>query len=263
MRTLSQARQGWIDIEAQETQLLRQLTVEDGVRQVLALQSEFEPLLMETEKVFRQPRIDAFVQLQTRLLALNRTNGAKMHSLVRSVAVLQDRLELAGLPSVVIGGLAVGAWGEPRLTRDADLKVLAHREDRTKLLRLLDDFTPLNADPDEAFRRHGIAFFLDPNGTRIDVMLAETSFDENAVGRARLVELQPGLAVRLCSAEDLIVYKMVSIRAQDRVDVEGIIRRQGERLDDRYVEDWLRQFEQAPDDSPLIAEYQRLRKRPA
>lgn len=261
MTTLSQARQGWVEIEAQETQLLRQLTVEDGVRKVVVLQDEFEPLLIETEAIFRQSRIDAFVQLQARLAALNHTNGAKMQSLVRSVAALQERLEKAGLPSVVIGGLAVGAWGGPRLTRDADLKVLAHREDRARLLRLLDDFTPLNADPEEAFRRHGIAFFLDPSGTRIDVMLAETSFDESAMGRARLVELHPGLAVRLSSAEDLIVYKMVSIRAQDRVDVEGIIRRQGERLDDRYVEDWLRQFEQALDDSTLLEEYRRLRKR--
>jgi hypothetical protein len=94
-------------------------------------------------------------------------------------------------------------------------------------------------------------------------MLAETSFDENAVGRARMVELQPGLAVRLCSAEDLVVYKMVSVRAQDRVDVEGILRRQGERLDDRYVENWLRQFELALDDSTLVEEYRRLRKRSA
>jgi hypothetical protein len=33
--------------------------------------------------------------------------------------------------------------------------------------------------------------------------------------------------VRVCSAEDLIIYKSVSLRAQDRLDVEGIIRRQG------------------------------------
>ncbi len=122
------------------------------------------------------------------------------------------------------------------------------------------DFTPLHADPDEAFRRHGIAFFQDPAGTRVNVMLAETLFDETAIGRASAVELQPGLAVRLCSAEDLIVYKIVSLRAQDRLDVDGIIRRQDNRLDDGYVEDWLRQFEQALDDSTLIGEYRRLRK---
>ncbi|MFZ1475357.1 MAG: hypothetical protein WBE17_10665, partial [Anaerolineae bacterium] len=167
--------------------------------------------------------------------------------------------EEAGVPSVVIGGLAVSAWGEPRLTRDADLKVLARRDERGRILELVSDFTPLHADPDEAFRRHGIAFFQDPAGTRVDVMLAETTFDETAIGRARVMELKPGLVVRVCSPEDLIVYKMVSLRTKDRVDVEGIIKRQGNRLDDRYVENWLHLFEQALDDSTLVAEYRRLR----
>lgn len=261
MSDLSQARQGWVEVEALETDLLRRLSIKEGVQQYLALQREFEPLLQETEGAFRQQRTEALIQLQARLAALNSRNGATMENLVRSVANLQDRLEKAGVPSVVIGGLAVSVWGEPRLTRDADLKVLARRDDRGRLLQLLADFTPLHADPDDAFRRHGIAFFHDPSGTRIDVMLAETSFDETAIGRARSIELQPGLAMRVCSAEDLVVYKMVSVRAQDRLDVEGIIRRQGKGLDDRYVEGWLRQFEQALDDSTLIEEYRRLRKR--
>ena len=260
MMDLSQARQDWTEIDAIKTQLLRHLTLEQGMQQYLALQREFEPQLQETEGIFRQQRIDALTQLQARLATLNTRNGAVMEHLIRSVADLQRRLEEAGVPSAVIGGLAVSAWGEPRLTRDADLKVLARRDERGRILELVADFTPLHADPDEAFRRHGIAFFQDPAGTRIDVMLAETSFDETAIGRARAVELQPGLAVRLCSAEDLIVYKIVSLRTQDRLDVEGIIRRQGNRLDDQYVEDWLRQFEQALDDSTLIGEYRRLRK---
>jgi hypothetical protein len=259
MMDLSRIRQGWTEIEALETQLLRRLTVQQGVKQYLALQREFEPQLQETEGIYRQKRIEALAQLQARLASLNTHNGVAMEYLSRSVAVLQRHLEVAGIPSMVIGGLAVGAWGEPRLTRDADLKVLMRRDERARILQLLADFTPLHVDPDEAFRRHGIAFFQDPSGTRIDVMLAETSFDETAIGRAHMVELQPGLAIRVCSAEDLIVYKMVSLRTQDRLDVEGIIRRQGNRLDDRYVEGWLRQFEQALDDSTLISEYRRLR----
>lgn len=98
------------------------------------------------------------------------------------------------------------------------------------------------------------------HGARVDIMLAETSFDETAIGRGRTVELLPGLRLRVCSAEDLIVYKMVSLRTQDRVDVEGIVRRQGDRLDDRYVENWLSKFEQALDDSTLLTEYRRLRQ---
>ncbi|MEI2688665.1 MAG: hypothetical protein V9H69_02720 [Anaerolineae bacterium] len=257
---LSRVRQGWSEIDALETEILRRLTMEAGIEQYLALQAEFEPQLQASEPYFRQQRNDALAQLQARLLTLNRKNGAVMEDLVRSVARLQQRLEQAGIPSAVIGGLAVSAWGEPRLTRDANLKVLARRDERGRILQLLADFTPLHADPDEALRRNGVAFFQDPAGARIDIMLAETSFDETVIGRASLIELQPELVVRVCSAEDLIVYKSVSLRTQDRFDVEGIIRRQGDRLDDRYVEDWLRQFEQALDDSTLVAEYRRLRQ---
>lgn len=257
---LRQHQQGWAEIEALETQILRQVTIEQGIEQFLALQREFEPRLQATEETFRPPRIQALTQLQTRLAALNHRNGASMQNLIHSVAHIQQRLEKAGIPSVVIGGLAVSVWGEPRLTRDVDLKVLGRREERGHLLQLLADCTPLHADPDEAFRRHGIAFFQDPTGTRVDVMLAETSFDETAIGRARMIEMQPGLFVRVCNPEDLIIYKMVSVRDRDRSDVEGIIRRQGDTLDDDYVLDWLRQFEQALDDSTLVVEYRRLRQ---
>ena len=134
-----------------------------------------------------------------------------------------------GLVSIMtIGGLAVSIWGQPRLTRDVYVKVLARRDERAKVLHLLADYTPLHANPDEAFRRQGLAFFQDQDGTRVDILLAETSFDETALGRAKAIEIEPGQSVRVCTAEDLIVYKMVSVRTQDRVDVEGIIQRQAD-----------------------------------
>ena len=46
-----------------------------------------------------------------------------MENLLPSIVALQERLSDAGIPSVVIGGVAVAAWGEPRVTRDVDLKV--------------------------------------------------------------------------------------------------------------------------------------------
>lgn len=135
MMELSQARQGWEEIDALETQLLRRLTVQQGILQYLALQREFEPQLQETEGIFRQQRIQALTQLQARLTEFSFRNGAVMDYLIRSVADLQRRLEKAGIPSAVIGGLAVGAWGEPRLTRDVDLKVLAQRDERGRAWR--------------------------------------------------------------------------------------------------------------------------------
>jgi hypothetical protein len=41
-----------------------------------------------------------------------------MESLVRSIRTLQRRLQEADIPSIVIGGVAIALWGEPRVTRD-------------------------------------------------------------------------------------------------------------------------------------------------
>ena len=52
-----------------------------------------------------------------------------MENLFRSIQSLQERLLENEIPSIVIGGVAVAAWGEPRVTRDVDLKILLGRED--------------------------------------------------------------------------------------------------------------------------------------
>ena len=130
-------------------------------------------------------------------------------------------------PNQEIGGIAVGVWGEPRLTRDIDMKVLVHREDRARLPAVLRAFTPLDDNPDDSFHRLGLAFFHDSNGVRIDVMLADTVFDETAIERARVVTLFKGKTIRVCMAEDLVVYKMLSTCLKDRADVESVIKKQG------------------------------------
>ena len=64
-----------------------------------------------------------------------------MENLFHSIQTLQKLLIDVGVPSIVIGDLAVAAWGEPRVTRDADLKVLLSRsrEDADQLLEMLPD----------------------------------------------------------------------------------------------------------------------------
>ena len=54
--------------------------------------------------------------------------------------------------------------------------------------------------------------------------------------------MEPCKRVRLCSAEGLIVHKVVAGRPQDVRDIEGIIYRQGDALDAAYVRRWLREF---------------------
>lgn len=184
-----------------------------------------------------------------------------MRELIDSVIAFQDFMKKEGIPVAAIGGIAVAVWGEPRLTRDIDMKVLVSRENRARLLALLHEFIPLQEDSDESFRRLGLAFFQDSNGIRIDVMLADTIFDETAIRRARDIDVAPEKSIRVCTAEDLIIYKMLSTRAKDRVDVESIVQKQGDALDDAYIENWLAQFEEALNDGALIRDFRKIRAR--
>lgn len=183
-----------------------------------------------------------------------------MQDLLQSAKDLQERLQKNGIPSMVIGGLAVAVWGEPRLTRDADLKVLLSREDARRLIDvLIPDYQLLADAPEATLQQFGFIFTKDATGVRLDLLLAETSFDAQAIERRRTVEVEPNLSILVTSPEDLIVYKMISTRPRDHEDVVGIIRRQKNTLDDSYIMNWLSQFEQALDDSTLVAEYRRMR----
>lgn len=185
-----------------------------------------------------------------------------MNPLYQSLVRLQQRLTTAGIASVVIGGIAVSAWARPRATQDIDFKVLLDRDAAQHLLDVLQpDYVSLQANPLAALQHTGVLFVKDQAGIRIDLQLADTSLDESAIQRARTIELEPGVTAQVCSAEDLILYKMISTRPQDQIDVENLVQRQGQQLDDHYVLHWLRQLEQALDDSTLIATYQRLRRR--
>jgi hypothetical protein len=187
-----------------------------------------------------------------------------MSGLIESVVAIQRHLDAAGIHSMVIGGLAVAVWGEPRLTRDADLKVLLGRDAARSLMEALTEkYRPLQDNPLDSIRVNGFVFLEDAAGTRIDLLLADTSFDEEAIRRARPVEMAPGRTAVVCTAEDLVILKMISTRPRDHDDARGVIRRQGRKLDDVYVLGWLRQFEQALDDSTLCATYQEMRARPA
>jgi hypothetical protein len=70
MRELRTLREGWDILEADETRLLRRLTIHESIRQWLILQQTFEPQLQETAAIFGSERQTALVQLQARLRRL-------------------------------------------------------------------------------------------------------------------------------------------------------------------------------------------------
>jgi len=77
--------------------------------------------------------------------------------------------------------------------------------------------------------------------------------------RARDAEFEPGVALTICSAEDLLVLKAFADRPQDRADVVGIAQRSGRRIDWGAVEARLAPLAAAKDAPDIMDRVRALR----
>jgi len=159
-----------------------------------------------------------------------------MERLVKIAADLLDFCEAQSWRACLIGGLAVQRWGEPRLTRDVDLSLLAgFGQEAVFVAKLIERYEPRTENP-EAFALRNRVLLLVEDAVGIDVALAAIPFEERAIERSTSYEFLPHKSLRTCSAEDLIVYKAFADRPRDWVDIEGIIVRQGSALDIQLIE---------------------------
>ena len=90
----------------------------------------------------------------------------------------------------------------------------------------------------------------------VDVALAAFPFEVEALETASSWEIIPGVALRTCSAQHLVIYKLVAGRPQDLVDVAGIVRRQGRRLDVHRIRRWGREFAELKEDPDLLRPFE-------
>jgi hypothetical protein len=65
----------------------------------------------------------------------------------------------------------------------------------------------------------------------IDAALGATAFEGRCVGRSSRWKLADGIVFKTCSAEDLVVAKTYAGRAQDWVDLNGVLVRRHRALD--------------------------------
>ncbi len=93
----------------------------------------------------------------------------------------------------------------------------------------------------------------------IDIALAGLPFEENAVRRSIPVEYAPGIRLRICTAEDLIVMKAFADRPQDRIDLRGILVRQGAgNLDWKYIWEQLTPLAEVKEAPEILAHLELL-----
>ena len=174
---------------------------------------------------------------------------------------LQGILEAKRWRFCFIGGIAVQHWGEPRVTRDVDLALFTGFATETQFIdALLMEYRARIDDARDFAVRHRVLLLSTEEGVPIDVGLAALPFESLMVDRATKVEFEPGVALRICSAEDLFVLKAFADREQDRADLIGIARRRGDVLDWDSIEDRLAPIAAAKDDQTIMQRVRTLRR---
>jgi len=156
-----------------------------------------------------------------------------------------------GIDYVMIGGIPVGFYGEPRFTQDLDFAV----DPRVFVGRFAEflegiereDFLLSSSRPTvEELKSIASLRFIDlRNRTVIDLVLHPKGFswDPDVLDRRREEKLLPGRGKIWCiSLEDLIVMKIASGEPQDYKDLERIVSRRFKEIDWSYLRKRAKKF---------------------
>ena len=157
-------------------------------------------------------------------------------------------LDSVGVPWAVMGGCARNAYAEPRATRDVDFVVEAAPERFGQLEQALRQagFERGSTVGEQDDPVPDLVLYRDSAGRRLDMLFAHTAFEQSALARRRLLAPFGATRAQVVSVEDLIIYKLIADRPQDRADIAAVVeaqRMRGESIDWRYVEHWCAAWE--------------------
>jgi hypothetical protein len=167
-----------------------------------------------------------------------------MTQLEAALVDITSFLDRARVPYMLIGGLAIAMWGEPRATLDVDLSVWVDPDGFDDAVRAI--CAHFSSLPDALLfaRRARVLPIATADGVRADIVFASLPLEREFIDRAckKVVE---GSEVRVASVEDLIYMKLISERAKDVDDARRLIRRFRGTIDRNYIEPELREVAEA------------------
>jgi predicted nucleotidyltransferase len=187
-----------------------------------------------------------------------------------AIAALERALSHFGR-HMLIGGIAVIAYGVRRLTDDVDATLWADGVVLDDLFRRLDEesITPRIRDAVSFARRNQVLLLRHRgSGIDIDLSLAWLPFESAALDRADLLPIGRR-RVRVVTPGDLIVYKAIAGRERDRSDIERLLEIHGSTVNLRRVRSTVAELAnllerpELVDDLDRIARAVRRRKRAA
>ena len=150
-------------------------------------------------------------------------------------------------------------WGEQRLTKDVDLTLLAgFGNEEIYIYELLANYSTRIAEAKEFALRNRV-LLLQADGIGIDISLVAFPFEEMMIARAQYQIYLPGIELRVCSAEDLIVLKAFAARGKDWTDSESVLVKQ-KKLDWNYINEQLEPPVELKEEPEILTKLDNLRR---
>ncbi len=174
-----------------------------------------------------------------------------------ALRVVVDFLNQHRVAHMVIGGLANAVWGEVRMTRDADFKVSTDMLPSDFRRLVLGRFPERQIGLPQHLRSSFVIHIWAMPDVAVDLLMSVFDYERQAIARAVDATIE-GIPARVCTAEDLIIHKAIANRTQDWMDIEGVLLRQGNKLDLVYLRDWLAQFAEALENPELLKRFNEM-----
>ena len=169
-----------------------------------------------------------------------------------------DLLKASRARHIVVGGVAVTAVGEPRLTADLDVIVYVDAAALERLLRAaVTRRFDVDVDAELMAAREGASVRLRRGRFHLDLIVRSLFIEDLAYEHSKSRRVFER-SVRFPSAEDLLILKIVAGRPRDLLDAEGIVRRHGPKLDRRYVQRILMQVCDVAEDHTVLARWRQV-----
>lgn len=158
---------------------------------------------------------------------------------------------------LIIGGIAAGTLGEPRVTADVDIDISLKKEK-------IGDFLKKARKEGFKIKKNTIirakkfgTFQINYGDFHIDFIIASIDLEREAFRRKKIIKLY-NIKAFFPSPEDLILLKIISGRTQDLLDAEKVIIRQKGKLDINYLKKWAQRLSDEAEDIRIYHQLNKL-----
>jgi predicted nucleotidyltransferase len=167
---------------------------------------------------------------------------------------IQTQLDNFKYKFCFIGGIALQAWGENRVTQDVDVSLFTgFQNEAEKVDKLLQLFPARISDARNfALNTSRVLLLKSSSNIGIDVSLAGMPFELDIIERSVEFTFIDDIRLRICNANDLILMKAFAGRDKDYMDIKGVVVKQNKLIDEDFILEQLSALAELKDEPELV-----------